>query len=57
MGCANDLGISSLYNELLYLVLYLSVKNDPSVFKSYFICDSRVNFVHKFACSNSKNHV
>lgn len=57
MGCVNDLGISSSYNELLYLVLYVCVNEDPVVFKAYFICDSCVNLLHKFVYSNSKNPV
>ena len=36
-GCVYDLTISSSYNNLLFLVWCLSVKNDPFVFRSYFI--------------------
>ena len=67
-GCVHDSAISSSYNKLLFLVWCLSVKNDPIVFKSYFILFKLVTFsvrytefalrlllFDKFASSHSRN--
>ena len=49
MGCVYDLAISSSYNNLLFIVLCLSVKNDPFVFRSYFVSLKLVTFSSHFA--------